>query len=253
MHRGGAPFISEVLIDDVGDRNDYPFDLPIVRHLARRRRLKLTTPVTFLVGDNGTGKSTFVEALAVTAGFNAEGGSKSFRFTTKATESVFSEHLTLAWKRRPNNGFFLRAESFYNVASEVDRLVDEGGSGLLASYGGRSLHERSHGESFLALATNRFGPRGLYILDEPEAALSVTGCLALVRRIMELAEQDCQFIVATHSPIVMAVPGATILQIDIDGEIEAVDYDRTDTVLLTRRFLDDPKRFIEDLYGDDYV
>jgi predicted ATPase len=228
----------------------YPFNLPVVRYLAKRGDLELDPQVTFLVGDNGTGKSTLVEALAVAAGFNAEGGSQSFRFATKATESSLSDHLVIRWRAKPRTGYFLRAESFYNVATEIDRLEQED-PGLLPAYGGRSLHERSHGESFLDLVTHRFGPGGLYVLDEPEAALSPKGCLALVARIVELAGQGSQFVVATHSPILLAVPGATILQIDTDGEIEPVGYDEAEPVTLTRGFLANPGRFLRHLLNDE--
>jgi len=164
-----------------------------VSQLARSAGITLAPGVTFLVGENGTGKSTLVEAVAAAAGFNPEGGSRNFRFATRASESSLGERLRLTWGvHKPRTEFFLRAESFYNVASEIERLDrDSGGFGrpLLDSYGGVSPHERSHGESFLDLAVNRFGPEGLYLLDEPEAALSVRGCLALLSRMHELVGQ----------------------------------------------------------------
>jgi predicted ATPase len=172
-YRGGG-FLGRIRLDagtgDVG----YPFTLPVIRHLREAGGLALDPGVTFLVGDNGTGKSTLVEAIAVAAGFNAEGGSQSFRFATRASESSLADHVTLRWgTRKPHTGYFLRAESFYNVATEIERLDRAGGPPLLPAYGGRSLHERSHGESFLELVVHRFGPDGLSVLDEPEAALSV--------------------------------------------------------------------------------
>lgn len=246
MAPGG--FLRDVRVDAQSDTGRYPFTLPVVRHLVAIERLELPPGVTFLVGDNGTGKSTLVEALAVATGFNAEGGSQSFRFATRASESSLGDYLVLRWGvRKPRTGFFLRAESFYNVATEVDRLDKESPVPLLPSYGGKSLHERSHGESFLDLVTHRFGPNGLYLLDEPEAALSVRGCLALMARIAELTEQGCQFVIATHSPILLAVPGARILQIDDDGEIEQVEYDQADPVSLTRGFLRSPEQFLRHL------
>jgi len=249
-HRATGGFIEQILLDRDSDTGRYPFTLPAVRHLADREVLNLDPGVTFLVGDNGTGKSTLIEALALAAGFNAEGGSQSFRFATRATESSLGDHLILRWNRKPRTGFFLRAESFYNVATEIDKLELEV-PGLLPAYGGRSLHERSHGESFLDLVIHRFGPNGLYVLDEPEAALSIRGCLALMRRIGELVAQGSQFIVATHSPVLLAVPGARILQIDTDGTIEHVDYDQADPVALTRGFLANPDRFLHHLFNDE--
>jgi predicted ATPase len=233
-------FVQQVRLEPGADTRRYPFTLPVVRSLLEGN-LDLGPGVTFLVGDNGAGKSTLVEALAVALGFNAEGGTQSFRFATRATESSLGDHLIVRWGTcKPKTGFFLRAESFYNVASEVDRLD------VTHAYGGRSLHEQSHGESFLALVTHRFGPNGLYLLDEPEAALSPQNCLALVARIADLAGQNCQFVIATHSPIVLAVPGARILQI-ADGHIEQVEYDDAEPVRLTRGFLADPERYLRHL------
>ncbi len=245
--KGG--FIRQVRLDPSAAIGGYPFALPVVRYLAQHGPLDLDPGVTFLAGDNGTGKSTLVEALAVAAGFNAEGGSQSFRFVTRATESSLAEHLVLSWGvAKPRTGFFLRAESLYNVATEIERLERED-PGLLPAYGGRSFHERSHGECFLDLVVHRFGPSGLYLLDEPEAALSVRGCLALVRRIGELVAQGSQLVVATHSPILLAVPGALILQIDADGTIERVDYEEAEPVVLMRGFLARPERFLQHLFS----
>ena len=247
-HAGG--FIQHVRIARNGDADGFPFTLPVVRHLTSMGGLELGPGVTFLVGDNGTGKSTLVEALAVACGFNAEGGSRSFRFATRATESSLGEHMALRWGAvKPRTGYFLRAESFYNVATEIE-LLEREDPGLLPAYGGQSLHERSHGESFLDLAIHRFGPNGLYLLDEPEAALSVQGCLAFVRRVVDLTAQHSQFVIATHSPILLAVPGATILQIDVHGGIERVRYDEAEPVALSKAFLNDPQRFLYHLLED---
>jgi predicted ATPase len=234
-------FIRQIRLDQADDTHRYPFTLPVVRHLLEHP-LELRSPVTFLVGDNGAGKSTLVEAIAVAAGFNAEGGTQSFRFATKATESSLGDYLTLSWgTRKPRTGFFLRAESFYNVATEIDRI----GQGIHVSYGGKSLHERSHGESFITLMTHRFGSRGLYVLDEPEAALSVKGCLTVLRRMHELVEEGSQFIIATHSPILLAAPNSTILE--VTDTIDEVSYDTAEPVRLTRNFLDEPDRFLKHL------
>lgn len=246
-------FIRGIRLDGV-PRRGYPFDLPAVRALARRGELTFASPVTLLAGDNGTGKSTLVEAVAVAAGFNPEGGSTAFRFATHATESALGQYLTLIRPpgRKPRTGFFLRAESYYNVATEIERLsADPGSPSLLGAYGGVSPHQRSHGESFLDLVNHRFGPGGLYLLDEPEAALSVHGCLALLLRVAELVEAGSQFLIATHSPILLAAPHATILQINAHGHIEPVDYDQAQPVTLTRAFLANPDRFLHHLLHDE--
>ena len=240
----------ELRREDVPDFDAYPFSIPAVRALDR---LELG-PVTFLVGENGSGKSTLVEAIAVAAGFNPEGGSANFSFGTRPSHSQLHELIRLVrGAARPRSGFFLRAESFFNVASEVDRIDRddraEGGAGLLSAYGGTSLHEQSHGQSFLALVNNRFGPRGLYLLDEPEAALSVTGNLALLRRMHDLAGEGSQFLVATHSPILMGFPGAVIYSLG-DGGFERVAYEDTDQYALTRSFLEDRERFFHHLFRD---
>lgn len=251
--RFSAPggFIRRVLLapDAVTDR--YPFTLPVVQYLARSKGLALPPGATFLVGENGSGKSTLLEAIAVAAGFNPEGGSRNFRFATRATESSLGDHLVLRRGiTKPRNGFFLRAESYYNVASEIERL-DRGGPPLLPAYGGTSPHERSHGESFVDLVTHRFGPGGLYLLDEPEAALSVRGCMAVLARFAELTDQACQIIVATHSPILLALPGAAILEIADNGRISPVTYDDALPVRLTRDFLSAPEKFLHHLLTDD--
>lgn len=243
--RGG--FLRWVELDEVdADRTSYPFTLPVVAGLRAARRLELDPAVTFLTGDNGTGKSTLLEAIATAAGFNPEGGSTNFQFSTRATESALGRHIRLVrGVRKPRTGFFLRAESFYNVATEIERLGVEGG------YGGHSPHERSHGESFLDLAMHRFGPRGLYLLDEPEAALSVHGCLALLTRMHDLVEAGSQFVVATHSPILPAFPNAGIVEIDAGGTISRVGYDEAQPVALTRSFLADPERYVHYLLAED--
>ncbi len=170
--------------------------------------------MTYFVGENGSGKSTLLEAIAVAAGFNAEGGSMNFHFSTRSSESALAGALRLVRSvRRPRTGFFLRAESFFNLATAIEQLdKDPGGSPIIDSYGGRSLHEQSHGESFLAVALHRFGPQGLYVLDEPEAALSPLRQMSMLRRMRDLVHQGCQFIVATHAPILLAYPGASIQQ-----------------------------------------
>ncbi|MCE0768053.1 AAA family ATPase [Pseudonocardia kujensis] len=217
----------------------------------RGRRLEFGPGVTFLVGENGSGKSTLVEAIAVAAGFNAEGGSRNFAFATRASESALGGSLRIG--RAPGkerSSFFLRAESYYNVATELERLdAEPGGAPLLPAYGGVSPHERSHGQSFLDLLTHRFRPRGLYLLDEPEAALSTNGQLAALARIQDLTVQGSQFLVATHSPILLALPGARILEIGDDGGLRTVSYDDALPVRTTRDFLADPDRTLRHLLG----
>lgn len=205
----------------------------------------LDTPVTFLVGENGSGKSTLLEAIAVSCGFNAEGGTRNFTFSTRATHSELGEYITVAKRRYPRDGFFLRAESFYNVATNIDEMDEEPSFSprLIDSYGGVSLHSQSHGESFLALVQNRFGGEGLYLLDEPEAALSPTRQLTLLGEMHQLVGRNSQFIIATHSPILMAYPGARIYELSENG-IASVEYRETEHYQLTLRFLENPERML---------
>ena len=233
-----SPFLRSIALirDRIENPDVYPFSLPAVRALDG---LELSA-VTYFIGENGSGKSTILEAIAVASGFNAEGGTVNFNFATRRSESDLHRCLRIARTHRPKTGFFLRAESFYNVATEIERL------GVGDSYGERLLHEQSHGESFLALLKHRFRPNGLYILDEPEAALSPSRQLSLLVRMHELVEGGSQFIIATHAPIVLAYPGATIYYVDAKG-ISAVEYDQTEHVQLTRDFLGDRERFLKRL------
>ena len=222
--------------------DDYPFSLPVVRHFQENTLLP-HPKVTFLVGENGSGKSTLLEAIAIAWGFAPEGGTRNFSFSTRDSHSALHQYLRMAkGYRQAKNGFFLRAESFYNVASAIDDYD------AAHAYGGRSLHERSHGESFFALVENRFGGDGLYILDEPEAALSPVRQLALLARLHELVNAHSQFIIATHSPILMAYPDADIYQIDEHG-LAKTAYEETEHYAVTRAFLNDPKRQLERLLG----
>ncbi|KYF84368.1 AAA family ATPase [Sorangium cellulosum] len=242
---GGFIRSVQLLRERVEDFSRYPFSIPAVRALEE---LALDPKVTFLVGENGSGKSTLIEALALLAGFNAEGGSKSFNFATRRSESELHAAMRLVrGARREKNGFFLRAESFFNVATQVDEL------GATQFYGGTSLHEQSHGESFLALVKHRFKPESLFFLDEPEAALSPARQLTLLAHMHELVERGrSQFIIATHSPIVLAYPGATIYRLSEDG-IAEVAYEETEHFALTRDFLLHRERFFRELFrgGDD--
>jgi predicted ATPase len=231
-----------------GEREGWPWTIPA---LAALEELALDPAVTFLVGENGSGKSTLVEGFAVAAGFAPEGGSLGFGARTRDEAPALAGALTLVrGARRPKTGFFLRAESFFNVATKVDELDREGsGPPLIDSYGGVSLHERSHGEGFLALVMHRFGPGGLYVLDEPEAALSPQGQLTLLHRMRELVADGSQLVIATHSPILLAYPGALIYELTDDGPV-ATAYEDTDHYRLTRAFLDAPDRFLRQLFGD---
>ena len=218
--------------------------LPPVRYLMAGNTLDFDAPVTFLIGENGTGKSTLLEGIAVACGFNPEGGSRNFTFSTRATHSELGEYLTPARRRYPRDGFFLRAESFYNVATNIDEMDETTpGPRLIDRYGGVSLHRQSHGESFLALVEHRFGGEGLYLLDEPEAALSPSRLLTLIVLLDQLVKAGSQFIIATHSPILMAFPGARLYQLGEDG-IHPVAYQETEHYQLTRRFLEDPERML---------
>ncbi len=214
----------------------YPFDLAVVGALP----IELTAPTSVLVGENGSGKSTLIEAIAVAAGFNPEGGSGQVQFETHATHSELSSHLRLTWRGRLRPGWFLRAETFYNVATYRD-----GASGAdLDSY-----HRMSHGESFLAVARDWFREARLFILDEPEAALSFQGQLALIAAIDEGVSCGAQFIVATHSPILMSIPGAEVFELTQEG-LTRRGYDDLEVVNHWRSYLDNPYRFLRHLTGE---
>ena len=227
--------------DKVPSFTEYPYCLPVIRNLSK---IEFHPNVTFIIGENGTGKSTLLEAIAVAWGFNPEGGTRNFRFATRPSHSALHDVLVLSkGLKLPRDGFFLRAESFFNVATEIERL------GVTGSYGGRSLHEQSHGESFLTLVTERFGGNGLYFLDEPEAALSPSRQLSLLARLHQLVQANSQFIIATHSPILMAYPHATIFQLT-DGAITKIKYTDTEHYAVTREFLNKPEVMLKELLKD---
>jgi len=230
----------ELLRDRIPDAGKFPYTLPAIRALTT---LPFHPKVTFLVGENGSGKSTLLEAVAVACGLNPEGGSRNFNFSTRSSHSPLDEAIRLArTPALPPDSYFLRAESFFNVASEIERLDVIGG------YGGKSLHEQSHGESFFALFKNRFRGRGLYLLDEPEAALSPKRQLQFLVLLHEYVQRGGQFVIATHSPIIMAYPDARIYQLDDDG-IREVAYLDTEHYLITRGFLSNPQRSLNELFG----
>lgn len=239
-----APFLKRVSFNDRDAPADqYPFTIPLIRD--KTLELELTKPVTIVVGENGTGKSTLLEAIASQAGFNVMGGSADNRYGGEAAP-VLARHLRLSWLPKVSRGFFMRAESFFYFASYIDEI-----GGNLDAYGGESLHRRSHGEAFLALFENRFGPDGFYILDEPEAALSPSRQLVFLRVLKELEEQNCQVLIATHSPILMAYPGADLLMIADDGSFVRTGFRRTSHYLLLREFMKDPEGFVGGMLRDD--
>lgn len=238
-------FLRGIALSGPIDPESYLARLPVIRHLQATGGLAFRRPVTFLVGENGVGKSTLAEAIALCAGFNPEGGTINFSFSTRPSHSDLYRSLRLIRGPERNlDGFFLRAESFYNVATNIDQL-DEGPGAvpLINSYGGISLHQQSHGESFLALVENRFAGHGLYILDEPEAALSPQKLMVLMVLIQELVRDRSQFIISTHSPILMTFPGAEILELSDEG-IRPVSYRETAHFQLTKRFLDAPEQML---------
>ena len=244
-------FLSSVELkrDEVDSFDRYPFSLAAVSPLEK---LELHPAVTFFVGENGSGKSTLLEAIAVACGFNAEGGSKNFSFGTRESHSELHRFLRVSRGHpRPRDGYFFRAESFFNVATEIENLDKEPGPSppIGPAYGEHPLHEQSHGESFLALMVNRFRGNGLYLLDEPEAALSPKRQLAIMTRIHDLVRQKSQFIIATHSPILMAYPEALIYQFSTRG-IERVAYQDTEHHRITRDFLANPDRMLRILFED---
>ncbi|MBQ3237111.1 MAG: AAA family ATPase [Oscillospiraceae bacterium] len=234
-------YIDSVRLKGEIDKESYIAELPAVKFLAEGGKIDTSAPVTVFVGENGTGKSTLLEGIAVAFGFNPEGGSRNFDFSTAATHSGLFKHISLAKRAYPKDGFFLRAESFYNVATYIDSIDD---GDFIKGYGGVSLHEQSHGESFLSLALNRFRGKGLYILDEPEAALSPQSVMTLIAQMGRLTkEEDSQFIIATHSPMIMAFPGARVYEFSEEG-LEEKDYRETEHFQLMKSFMQNPDRMM---------
>lgn len=240
-------YIDSIRLKRKPPKNSYLCDIPAVRWLTKNE-LTFSADVTFFVGENGVGKSTLLEGIAVASGFNPEGGTRNYSFSTADTHSELCKYLTVAKCAYPKDGFFLRAESMYNAATYIDELekLPCGGS-VLDGYGGKSLHSRSHGESFLAVVQNRFRGNGLYLLDEPESALSPSRLLTLLCLIKDLISDNSQFIIATHSPILMAFPNAQILKFSDEG-IEPTKYKQTEHYQITKQFLDNPERMLKILF-----
>lgn len=221
-------FIQSITIDwNKIDKNSYLREIGALKGLEK---MVFNRPVTFFVGENGSGKSTMLEAIAVACGFNPEGGTKNYRFSTYDSHSELCDAMRISrGYRMAKLGYFLRAESFYNVATKEKDYVD-------VNHPSQMLHEKSHGESFLAIAQSYLRPGGLYLLDEPEAALSPQRQLTLLMEIYECARQDSQFIIVTHSPILLGMPGAEILTFD-DGQVHTCEYEKTDSYQVTEMFI----------------
>ena len=235
-------YLRSVKISNECDNDTYPFSIP---SLKGTDTLEFGNPVTFFVGENGSGKSTLLEAIAYQCGFNVAGGGRNNNYRIDSCDAALGDYIRLAWLPKMTKGFFLRAESFYHFASHLDEL------GHYEGYGGRSLHEQSHGEGFLSLFTNRFGEEGIYLLDEPEAALSPARQLAFLKVMHDLVNgSKAQFIIATHSPILLSFPGAQIYDFD-SSPIGEIAYEETDHYRLTLNFLTGRERFFHELFRDE--
>lgn len=253
---GSDPYLISVMLDRdrVPSFDHYPFSIPAIRNL---HELEFHPKVTYFVGDNGTGKSTLLEAIAVVAGFNPEGGSTNMSFATRESHSDLHDHIRL--KRgiaRRTDGYFLRAESFFNVATQIelidtdiDNIENNSGPPVQQSYGGRSLHEQSHGESFMTLLTQRFHGNGLYLLDEPEAALSPLRQMSVLSVMHDLIQRRSQFVIVTHSPILMAYPDSTIYLFS-DDATTPIEYTETEHYSVTRDFLNRREAMLDVLLSD---
>ena len=230
--------------EKVADLQEYPFSIPVIKNFSK---MDFTHPVTFIVWENGSGKSTILEAIATAYGFSAEWWTKNIHFSTKDSHSDLGKFLKIIkWISVPENHFFLRAESYYNFATFLEK-IEYWQLNPFASYGGKSLHENSHGESFFATIIHRFGKNGIYILDEPESALSPTKQLAFLLRMQELIQEKSQFIIATHSPILLAFPHTTIYEI-INGKIMKTHYKDTEHFRLYKDFIENPEYFLKHLW-----
>ena len=241
-------YIRSVQIEERLPEDSYLSAIPSIRQLEEKP-LVFEKPVSFFIGENGSGKSTLMEAIAIAMGFNPEGGTKNFTFSTDDTHSDLYKHILITRSAYPKDGFFLRAESFYNFATNVNKLDVGGKVPLIDYYGGKSLHEQSHGESFLALVKNRFSGKGLYLLDEPEAALSPSRLMQLLVCIHDLVRNDSQFIISTHSPILMSYPDADLFELSGNG-IDKTSYEQTEHYRITKSFIDKPEVMYAHLFDE---
>lgn len=233
--------------EEIISRDTFPFNLPVIRAL---QELVFHPNVTYIVGENGMGKSTLLEGIAVTLGFNPEGGTLNFNFSSYDSHSNLDNYLRIArGANKPKDSFFFRAETFYNVSSNIEALDADpsGGARVIDSYGGKSLHEQSHGEAFFAAFMNRFLGNGVYILDEPEAALSPLRQMSMLARIHDLVNQGSQFIISTHSPIIMAYEHAKIIQLTEEGMAEST-LEETSQYSIMKQFFDDKERLLHHLF-----
>ncbi|SES67723.1 Predicted ATPase [Oceanobacillus limi] len=243
-------FLREVRLkeEEIPSREIFPFSLPVIRTFTG---LKFHPNVTYIIGENGMGKSTLLEGIAIAFGFNPEGGTLNFNFSSYDSHSKLDEYLRLVkGTYRAKDSFFFRAETFYNVATNIEEMDHEPssyGGKVIDSFGGKSLHEQSHGESFFAAFTERFQGEGLYILDEPEAALSPLRQLSMLSRIHELVQQGSQFIISTHSPIIMAYPHAKIIELSEEGMHE-VELEETNHYAIMKQFLENRERLFHHLF-----
>lgn len=234
-------FIQRLSIDwNKIEQSSYLRDIEAIKNLEE---LVFEKPITFFVGENGSGKSTLLEALAVACGFNPEGGTKNYSFSTYDSHSQLHEAIRLSKGfRKVKWGYFLRAESFYNVATQEEEYSD-------IAHPSEKYHEKSHGESFLALAQNQLRPDGLYLFDEPEAALSPQRQLTLLMEIFSCAGQGSQFIIVTHSPILLGIPDAQILSFD-EGTVHECKYEDTESYKVTEMFINNREILLKRLLSE---
>jgi predicted ATPase len=243
MHPRDAkpPFLKQVVCHPAGRATTFPFNVPL---FARPFKIEFRKPITIFVVENGTGKSTLLEGIAAKCGFAMQGGNRNHREDASYDSTPLDDALELSWLPRVHQGFFLRAETFTNFASKVDELD------VAFAYGGKSLHAQSHGESFMSLFNSRLEHGGIYILDEPEAALSPLRQLGFLKLLHDVEKlHEAQIIMATHSPILLSYPGADVIAIE-DGKLQRVDYRETEHFRVTADFLKDPERFFHHLFED---